>query len=447
MICLIEHAGDKSYDFVKSIRLAGMVCPVISCHDDGYLPDGIESPFAYFTQDNEQIGYPKYFNQVKIPTFWEIRGDNGSGTVESHNEKKANIFFRNPTHERYVRAVEWFDATQVIRQAQLYNKKGRHFSTIVYDSQQQAVQRVYYNQQNEIVIMEHYPTGSIRLKYNGQWQTFHNKAQFVAFYIAEKGYNTQQIIYNNLSTPFFVGYDYLQHHPQTKPDILFWQEPIGEEVPGNMMALLCHSNRQTRVAVDNQETYTRLQQLLPENLKSKVVLSGYIYEYARLNHLSKEILILTNSDQIAQLEYLVKSLSQVQFHIGAITEMSAQLMQMSQYANVSLYPNISIDKVKELYQSCDIYLDINYGNEILDAVRTAFNHNMFIASFEDTCHNTAYVASAYRYEHNRVDELILLIEKALQTPQIMESLLFTQKQHAGEVTVQSYRDLFEVTHE
>ena len=32
-----------------------------------------------------------------------------------------------------------------------------------------------------------------------------------------------------------------------------------------------------------------------------------------------------------------------------------------------LYPSINIDRVNELYQLCDIYLDINEGNEILNA--------------------------------------------------------------------------------
>lgn len=40
-----------------------------------------------------------------------------------------------------------------------------------------------------------------------------------------------------------------------------------------------------------------------------------------------------------------------------------------------------------LYKSCDIYLDINKGNEILDAVRAAFDYNLVILGYNETSHN------------------------------------------------------------
>ncbi len=70
---------------------------------------------------------------------------------------------------------------------------------------------------------------------------------------------------------------------------------------------------------------------------------------------------------------MVETLPDFKFHIAAITEMSDKLMQLDQYANVHLYPSINIDRVNELYQLCDIYLDIDEGNEILNAVEQAFS--------------------------------------------------------------------------
>ena len=58
-------------------------------------------------------------------------------------------------------------------------------------------------------------------------------------------------------------------------------------------------------------------------------------------------------------------------HIGAITEMSATLMGLGKYDNVKLYPTITQAKINQLFQTCDIYLDINKGGEIVNAVERA----------------------------------------------------------------------------
>ena len=58
--------------------------------------------------------------------------------------------------------------------------------------------------------------------------------------------------------------------------------------------------------------------------------------------------------------------------------MSTVLTSLEHYPNAKLYPTIKRDMVEELYQRCDIYLDINEGGEILNAVRTAFDYNLLL---------------------------------------------------------------------
>lgn len=81
------------------------------------------------------------------------------------------------------------------------------------------------------------------------------------------------------------------------------------------------------------------------------------------NQYSNNILTLTNSDQIPHLEYLATKHTDYQFHIAAITEMSSRLMDLGDYPNVKLYPAIKQNMVNQLYEYCDIYLDINEGGE------------------------------------------------------------------------------------
>ena len=88
---------------------------------------------------------------------------------------------------------------------------------------------------------------------------------------------------------------------------------------------------------------------------------GYHYQFKRDNFLRRDALILTNSDQIEQVEAIVEALPDVTFRIAAVTEMSSKLLDMLRYPNVVLYQNASPQKIQELYQLSDIYLDINHS--------------------------------------------------------------------------------------
>ena len=110
----------------------------------------------------------------------------------------------------------------------------------------------------------------------------------------------------------------------------------------------------------NQNEYKLIKEQLSREEQQKVYASGYLYDMYKRNHYSKNVLTLTNSDQI-YVETLIRLHKDYQFHIGAKTEMSSKLLSLSQYENVKLYPIIKDQTVQTLYQQCDIYLDINEG--------------------------------------------------------------------------------------
>ena len=106
-----------------------------------------------------------------------------------------------------------------------------------------------------------------------------------------------------------------------------------------------------------------IKEQLSREEQQAVYASGYLYDTYKRNHYSKNVLTLTNSDQIPHVETLVRLHKDYQFHIGAKTEMSSKLLSLSQYENVKLYPIIKEQTVQTLYQQCDIYLDINEGTK------------------------------------------------------------------------------------
>ena len=198
-------------------------------------------------------------------------------------------------------------------------------------------------------------------------------------------------------------------------------------------------HRNIRIAVQDKQVYDKILKLATPKEKSYFRNVGYLYQYHRLNNMNPEALILTNSDQIEQIESLLTQLPNVHFHIGAITEMSSHLMELNRYPNISLYPNIRPAKVNELFARCDLYLDINISDEILNGSRTAFENNMLILSFETTCHNRRFVAESHIYPVENVSAMVGKIQGVLSLPSEMEAALAKQKQAANQADLEAYK--------
>jgi len=93
-----------------------------------------------------------------------------------------------------------------------------------------------------------------------------------------------------------------------------------------------------------------------------------------------------------------------------------------------------------LIADCDIYLDINRQNEILDAVRGAFEQNMLIVGFDETLHEPQFVAPQNVFKVTEASQMGERILNALQKPALMKKLIDTQRKLASEVSVQDYRN-------
>lgn len=101
----------------------------------------------------------------------------------------------------------------------------------------------------------------------------------------------------------------------------------------------------------------------------------------------KEAFIITESDQLEYIEQLINDFPEITFHIAASTIMSDKLTRLDINNNVELYPCITEQKRKELFERCDIYLDINHYRELYNAVNEAMVNNMIILAFDNTAHS------------------------------------------------------------
>jgi len=157
------------------------------------------------------------------------------------------------------------------------------------------------------------------------------------------------------------------------------------------------------------------------------------------NGAGRNILIFTNSDQIARLNELAEALPEFRFHVAALTEMSSKLLAVSVCPNISLFPAISEKKAASLWKTCDIYLDINYGNEILSAVKTAFQNRHLIFAFEETAHNRQFVAAKNIFRSDHYKEMAGRIRTSVSDKAVMENELKVQFEAAFAASPEDYK--------
>ena len=143
---------------------------------------------------------------------------------------------------------------------------------------------------------------------------------------------------------------------------------------------------------------------------------------------------MTNSDQIPHLEEIVQAHPNLEFHVAALTEMSMKLLSLNKYDNVNLYPNAKRQKFISLYKSCDIYLDINKGNEILDAVRAAFDYNLVILGYNETSHNKDVTPENNLFEEAQFEILSSILRDIVAEPSHLDQRLRQQWQQAGSIS-------------
>ena len=396
MIELYDRYSQESRDLHESLVATGFSQFGVVIDADGFLPDGLVSPFTYYL--GYEKGKPLYFNQVPVPDFWEILGDNQSARIEDVTQERAVIHYADGLQARLVKQVDWKDLEGRVRQVDHYNRFGACFATTTYSADSEPIMTVYQ----------------------------------------DLGFDNHQLIFNTLATPFLVSF----HHPdKSGSDVLVWQEPLYDAIPGNMQLILeSHDVRTKKIIIPNKATYERALELTDEKYHAQFVHLGYHYQFKRDNFLRRDALILTNSDQIEQVEAIIEALPDVTFRIAAVTEMSSKLLDLLRYPNVVLYQNASLQKIQELYQLSDIYLDINHHNELLQAVRQAFEHNVLILGFNQTVHNRFYIAPDNLFESSDVPALVDAIKLALSDISQMSQALGKQGQQANYIDLVRYQE-------
>lgn len=438
-ILMLDNYGEESMLLHQSFRSAGFEGPVIVIEDDGFLPEDVISVYQYFCGDFRESGKvpgkARYFNQINVPDYWEISGNNTEGKVHDLHRERGRIFYAQPKHKRQARVVDWLDEKGTVRSSDHYNRYGALYARTFFSKDGKRFCKAYFDADGRETLLENFVTRDIILNRGGKVYVLKDKIELVLNLLEELGAMRSRIFLNSLSTPLFVS----ERMPADRQeDVLFWQEDIGNEIPGNMQLILKGGAKRVKsIYAQKKGCYERLLELgAPREVVKPL---GYAYAYGRRNGFQSEALICTNSDRIEKFEELVKALPQMHFHIAALTEMSSKLMGMARYENVTLYPGANTKKIEKLFDSCDYYLDINYESEIVSAVKQAFLHNQLILGFRQTLHNRAYIADEHVFDNHGA--MIAFLNEVMGKEERITGQIDVQKKAAMSVEAASYADL------
>lgn len=104
------------------------------------------------------------------------------------------------------------------------------------------------------------------------------------------------------------------------------------------------------------------------------------------NHIVGDALILTISDQIEQLDYLLDNLPDICFHIAAPVQFSEKIRKLETKYNVRLVTVTTEQQIDTLVNMCDFLLDINHFQEVDSIVSKFVQAGKPVFAFDNTVH-------------------------------------------------------------
>lgn len=435
MINLFERFDQQTVDLWHSQQAAGIDLPTVVMNDDGFLPAGVDSPLQTFGHyDLSRPG--RYFDRLPVPRFWRIVGDQNGAGVYQRSRRRANIVYLHQDNRRIVKAVQWLDSTGGFQWVDHYNQHGYRFAQTIYDHGQPVLKK-YFTASGHQYAFQNLIGGSLLLDVGGQRYCFANRNDFWRFYLKRQRYRLDRIFYNTLNKPYWLS----RSLPAAGEDTLFWQEPLTDDLPGNMQSLMIEQTRTKHIVFQRYRDWQQYSTKLASDQVDFTYL-GMIYPTIRQNQCRPRALIVTNSDQVEQLATIVEALPEVHFDIMAVTAMSAKLLAFRRFKNVTLSPNASSTQLATALENDDILLDINHGDEVAGIVRQAFERDILILGFTATLHQPLYVAPGNVFAEDAGRALSQRMRTALASRAVMLKLVHQQRTTAGMVTPADYQRVF-----
>lgn len=355
----------------------------------------------------------RYYAFIDIPQYWSVRADGLNGAIYDNKTKKANIYFKNPIEKRMVSRVEWIDRNNTVYRIDYYNKYGYKYCSENVSGGNVTV-REFYDRNGDIKVLEQtgpktYTTFGTRISP----KSYRGFADYLEAYLKyNKIYDENIWLTSDEILNKFAG-DYgnfkISYLPQNRLN-----SDLAEATQTNAaFRILCSEEQQVNWYKENS------------NYKCDRVYS--YFENNELKFGKKEALTITESDQLEYIEQLINDFPEITFHIAASTIMSDKLTRLDINNNVELYPCITEQKRKELFERCDIYLDINHYRELYNAVNEAMVNNMIILAFDNTAHSKELYPMGNIFESSNYVKMKETLKNIITSQTIFNEYIDRQK--------------------
>lgn len=141
-------------------------------------------------------------------------------------------------------------------------------------------------------------------------------------------------------------------------------------------------------------------------------------ETMRTSNFAAEAFIFTNVAETQNLEALIQRLPNVHFNIAAYTPVNFLLGHLSQYDNVAVYPSVTARKLIELINTCDVYLDINFGEKEKYIIERIMKRKVPIFAFEATKSTQLNDNNYHLFNNEEIDAMVKAIHSAISKEKV-----------------------------
>lgn len=371
----------------KTMKSLGSTAKLVILEDNPFLPVGISTPYEYYiSRQHQEEHAPRELtcDALEIPEYWEIRPKGNTSGIYYTGRERAVIYFTEPVEKGIVQRIEWRMESGWIYKVDFYNKYGLKYATEFRDANGTVESRVFYSDKNQEVIVEHPGNDVVTLTENGMVTAFFNShREFIEHFIDEMS--------------------------RDEKCVLFVQD---EKTLESLKNETDEKNPWESVWFPNDELLGKYREMGGENgLRFYAIPERYPE-----NKINSEALILTRSDQIERIEELTQELPEMVFHIAANTLVSDKLNKLGERENVNIYPCVSQETLKDLWERCDFYLDINHWKEIFDAVNVAHQNNLLIMGFENTLHHRELLVKVSIFSEQDYKRMVSVIKYVIKNP-------------------------------
>ena len=365
MILIVDELGNAEKNILELIENVGFKdCKTIEAID----------LFCGKSENNDVLKEKDlYYAFIDIPQYWGVRADGLNGAIYDNKTKKANIYFKNPKEKRMVSRVEWIDRNNTVYRIDYYNKYGyKYCSENVKGGN--VISREFYDRNGDIKVIEQTVSKTYTTLGTGiSPRSYRGFADYLEAYLKsneiydENIWLTSDEILNKFAGDY--GNFKISYLPQNRLN----SDLTETNQTNKAFRILCSEEQQVNWYKENSDCKCDRLYLYFENNESKFG--------------KKEAFIITETDQLEYIEQFINDFPEITFHIAASTIMSDKLTKLDTNNNVELYPCITEQKRKELFERCDVYLDINHYRELYNAVNQALINNMLILAFDNTVHS------------------------------------------------------------